>query len=100
MALKIRLQRHGAKHAPVYRIVVAEGSSPRDGRFVELLGHYNPEARGADPKMKLNLERADYWLGVGAQPTDTMAGLLRKARKAGANEGVVTLQREVAAPAA
>tara|TARA_B100001248_G_scaffold241598_1_gene208400 strand:- start:73232 stop:73531 length:300 start_codon:yes stop_codon:yes gene_type:complete len=99
MALKIRLQRHGAKHAPVYRIVVAEGSSPRDGRFVELLGHYNPEAKGNDPKMKLNLERVDYWISVGAKPTDTMAGLLRKARKAEANEGVVILQREGATAA-
>jgi small subunit ribosomal protein S16 len=83
MALKIRLQRGGAAHAPVYRIVVAESSSRRDGRFVEKLGHYNPSPRGADAErgLEVNLERADYWISVGAQPTNTADALLRKARR-------------------
>lgn len=84
MALKIRLQRHGSAHAPVYRLVVAESTARRDGRFVELLGHYNPRARGKDFQHKLNLERIDYWLGVGAKPTDTAKNLVRKARREGA----------------
>lgn len=89
MALKIRLQRFGATHAPVYRLVAAESSSRRDGRFVELLGHYNPQARGNEPKFKIHLDRVDYWLSVGAKPTETVVGLLRKARKHKAENGIV-----------
>lgn len=80
MALKIRLQRAGKKHAPVYKMVVAEALARRDGRFVEGLGHYNPSARGQDPEYKLNLERIEYWLSVGAQPTQTAKLLIKKAR--------------------
>ena len=81
MALKIRLQRHGAIHAPVYRMVVTEARNRRDGRCNEVLGHYNPKARGKDIELKLNLERIDYWLGVGALATDTARGLIKRARK-------------------
>lgn len=68
MAVKIRLKRMGAKKRPFYRVVVAESSSPRDGRFVEEIGTYNPLT---DPeKVNINEERALYWLGTGAQPSD------------------------------
>ncbi|HOO92334.1 MAG TPA: 30S ribosomal protein S16 [Opitutales bacterium] len=82
MALKIRLQRHGTRHAPVYRMVVAEDKSRRDGRFVELLGTYAPQAGGQDVEFRIDLARADYWVGVGAKPTDTARDILRKVRVA------------------
>ena len=94
MALKIRLQRHGAKHAPVYRIVVAEAGNRRDGRYVELLGYYNPKARGQDLEYKLNLERIDYWLGVGAKPTDTTRSLVNRARRESPQEEVAAVDSE------
>ncbi len=82
MALKIRLQRHGSVHNPMYRLVVAESSSRRDGKFVENLGLYNPRPRGKDVETQINIERADYWLSVGAQPTDTAKSVIKKARAA------------------
>lgn len=81
MALRIRLQRHGNRHNPFYRVVVAENTARRDGRYVELLGTYDPGNKNEGLQRKLNLERADYWLKVGAQPTDTVRSLIRKARK-------------------
>ncbi len=74
--VKIRLRRMGAKKAPYYRIVVADSRSPRDGRFIEELGIYDPMADGE--KIKVDLERAKYWIANGAQPTDTVRGLLKK----------------------
>lgn len=68
MAVKIRLKRMGAKKNPFYRLVVAESSAPRDGRFVEEIGTYNPLTNPA--KIDVNEERALYWLGTGAQPSD------------------------------
>ncbi len=82
MALKIRLQRYGAKHSPSYRVVVAEASARRDGRSVEVLGFYNPVAKGNAEKFKLDVERADYWVSKGAQLTDTARYLLKQSRKA------------------
>ena len=81
MALKIKLARIGATHNPVYRVVVAEGRSRRDGRFVEILGTYSPKQRSG--QLKLNVERADYWVGQGAIPTETSRSLIKKARKLG-----------------
>ena len=83
MAVRLRLQRHGAKHAPVYRLVAADGRSPRDGRFVEILGNYNP--RGGTPELQLTLKgaRIDYWLGVGAKPSETVHALILRAKKEG-----------------
>lgn len=85
MALKIRLSRGGAKKRPFYRLVVAEANSPRDGRFVEKVGTYNPLLeRGHAERIVLNKERISYWLSVGAQPTDRIelflsdAGLVAK----------------------
>ena len=74
--VKIRLRRMGAKKAPYYRIVVADSRNPRDGRFIEELGVYDPMADGE--KIKVDLERAKYWIANGAQPTDTVRGLLKK----------------------
>ena len=80
MAVKIRLARHGAKKRPYYRIVVADSRCPRDGRFIEEVGRYNPLT---DPAMvKVDLEAVDRWIGNGAQPTDTVASLIAKAREA------------------
>ena len=74
MAVKIRLARHGAKKRPYYRIVVADSRKPRDGKFIEEVGRYNP---CVSPSMvTFDKERVDYWLSVGAQPTDTVARLL------------------------
>ena len=74
--VKIRLRRMGAKKAPYYRIVVADSRSPRDGRFIEEIGTYDPMADGE--KLKVNQERVQYWIANGAQPTDTVRGLLKK----------------------
>ena len=104
MALKIRLQRHGAAHAPVYRIVVTESTARRDGRCSEHLGHYNPKARGQELEYKMKLDRIDYWLSVGAKPTDTVRSLINRARRettaaAGVETAAVVTDTE-AAPAA
>ena len=74
--VKIRLRRVGAKKAPFYRIVVADSRSPRDGRFIEELGTYNPAADSE--KLKVDRERVQYWIANGAQPTDTVRGLIKK----------------------
>ena len=76
MAVRIRLSRYGRKKMPFYRLVVADSRAPRDGSFIELLGTYNPMT---DPAaVTINEERALYWLSVGAQPSDTARGLLKK----------------------
>lgn len=76
MAVKIRLTRTGAKKAPSYRVVVADGRYPRDGRFIEELGYYNPMT---DPiQVKIDAEKAKKWLANGAQPTETVKALLKK----------------------
>ena len=76
MAVKIRLTRIGAKKAPFYRVVVADGRYPRDGRFIEEIGYYNPMT---DPvEVKIDADKAKKWLGNGAQPTDTVKALLKK----------------------
>ena len=77
MAVKIRLRRMGAKKAPFYRIVVADSRYPRDGRFIEEIGHYNPLTDPVD--LKVDVEKAQKWMQNGAQPTDTVKALLKKA---------------------
>lgn len=79
MAVKIRLARHGAKTRPYYRIVVADARCPRDGKFIEEVGRYNPCANPA--MVKFDLEKVDQWIKNGAQPTDTVARLLKNARE-------------------
>jgi small subunit ribosomal protein S16 len=82
MAVKIRMKRVGTKNTPVYRIVVADGRSPRDGKFIEEIGTYQPLQKGAN--FVLNLERANYWVSIGARPSDTVASFIKKAAKASA----------------
>lgn len=77
MAVKIRLRRMGAKKAPFYRLVVADSRSPRDGRFIEEIGYYNPIVDPAE--VKIDSEKAKKWLANGAQPSDTVKSLFKKA---------------------
>jgi len=86
------MKRIGAKNNPVFRIVVADGRSPRDGKFIEQIGTYQPLKKGDN--FALDYERAKYWIGKGAQPSDTVASFIRKAAKAAAATPVA------AAPAA
>ena len=76
MAVKIRLKRMGMQKKPFYRVVVADDRFPRDGRFIEEIGYYNPMTSPAE--IKIDGEKAKYWVGVGAQPTDTVRILLKK----------------------
>ena len=75
--VKIRLRRMGAKKAPFYRVVVADSRYPRDGRFIEEIGTYDPKANPAE--LKVDVERAQAWIKTGAQPTETVKSLLKKA---------------------
>ena len=77
MAVKIRLRRMGAKKAPFYRVVVADSRYPRDGRFIEEIGYFNPMKEPAE--IKIDAEKAQKWIANGAQPTDTVKALLKKA---------------------
>jgi small subunit ribosomal protein S16 len=80
MSVKIRLKRVGAKNTPMFRVVVTDGRSPRDGRFIEEIGTYAPtQKQGVN--FEIQLDRADYWIGVGAQPSETVSGMIKKARK-------------------
>lgn len=76
MAVKIRLRRMGAKKAPFYRVVVADSRSPRDGKFIEEIGYYNPLVEPS--VIKIDAEKAKSWISKGAQPSDTVKGLLKK----------------------
>lgn len=87
MATKIRLQRHGRKDYPFYKIVIADSRAPRDGKFIERIGSYNPNTNPAT--IDLNFDRALYWIGVGAQPTDTARSILSR-------EGVMMMKHLMA----
>jgi small subunit ribosomal protein S16 len=78
--LRIRLSRHGAKKDPHYRLVVSERSSPRDGSFLEIVGYYNPALQPV--RLDLKLDRIDYWIQRGAQPSDTVRALINKVKQA------------------
>ena len=80
MAVRIRLRRVGTTNTPCYRIVVADARSPRDGRFIEIIGTYDPKP--ATNNFKVDVERAKYWIQKGAQPSDTVRSILKKAEKA------------------
>ena len=80
MAVKIRLRRMGAKKAPFYRVVIADSRYPRDGRFIEEIGYYNPTTEPAT--VKIDAEAAKKWIGNGAQPTDTVRSILK-------NQGII-----------
>ena len=94
MAMKIRLARGGSKKRPFYRIVAADSRMPRDGRYIEKLGTYNPLLpKDSEERVKMNMERVQYWLGEGAQPTDRIsrmleaAGVLPKKERANLKKG-------------
>jgi small subunit ribosomal protein S16 len=80
MAVSIRLRREGTKNRPYYKVVVADRRSPRDGKFIELIGTYDPKK--PDHNSTLNIERVEYWISKGAQPSDTVRSLIKKNRKA------------------
>lgn len=79
MAVAIRLKREGAKNSPHYQIVVADQRRARDGRFIEIIGNYDPKKEGEN--FTLKLDRAEYWVGVGARPSQTVGSIITKARK-------------------
>jgi small subunit ribosomal protein S16 len=78
--VSIRLRREGSLNNPYYKVVVADSRSPRDGKFIEQIGVYDPKKTGEN--WSVDLDRADYWLGQGAQPSDTVRSLIKKAKKA------------------
>lgn len=95
MAVRIRLRRTGKRNAPSHRIVVADGRSPRDGRFIETIGTYNPVQKAET----VDLERVDYWISQGAQPSDTVWGIIKRVR-AGVPLGGKDAPKPTDAPAA
>jgi small subunit ribosomal protein S16 len=80
MAVSIRLRREGAKNRPYYKVVVADKRSPRDGKFIEIIGTYDPKKPGRNST--LQIDRVEYWISKGAQPSDTVRSLIKKNRKA------------------
>ena len=82
--VKIRLSRGGAKKKPFYHIVVADSRNKRDGRRIEKIGFFNPMAKGQEERLRLNLERVDYWTGVGAQLSERVQNLVTQARSTAA----------------
>ena len=93
MAVSIRLRREGAKNRPYYKVVVADSRSPRDGKFIEIIGTYDPKK--PDHNSTLKLDRIDHWISKGAQPSDTVRSLIKKNKKQ-----ATTAPAEIAAPAA
>ena len=79
MAVSIRLRREGAKNRPYYKVVVADKRSPRDGKFIEIVGHYDPKK--PDHNSGLQLDRVEHWISRGAQPSDTVRSLIKKNKK-------------------
>jgi small subunit ribosomal protein S16 len=82
MAVSIRLRREGTKNRPYYKVVVADKRSPRDGKFIEIIGTYDPKKPGSNSTMKI--DRVEYWISKGAQPSDTVRSLIKKNKKAAA----------------
>src|SRR5256714_4548067 len=97
MAVSIRLRREGALNRPYYKVVVADSRSPRDGKFIEIIGTYDPKKTGHNSTLKL--DRIDHWISKGAQPSDTVRSLIKKNRKQGASAPAETMHTEQA-PAA
>ena len=81
MSVAIRLRREGSLNHPYYKVVVADKRSPRDGKFIEIIGNYDPKQTGDNSK--IDLERADYWIKCGARPSDTVRSIIKKARRSG-----------------
>ena len=80
--VSIRLARGGSKRRPFYHVVVSDSRSPRDGRYIERIGFFNPQARGAEEELRLDSERVDYWVSKGAQPSERVSSLIKGLRKA------------------
>ena len=81
----IRLARHGSKKNPFYHITVADRAAKRDGRFIERVGFYNPVAKGQSEALRVDLERVDHWLAVGARPSEMVKNLIKQARLSGSS---------------
>src|SRR6187399_2121205 len=84
MAVSIRLRREGTTNRPYYKVVVADSRSPRDGKFIEIIGTYDPKKEGHNSTLKL--DRVDHWISNGAQPSDTVRSLIKKTRKQAGSE--------------
>jgi len=84
--VSIRLSRAGAKKRPFYHLVVTDSRNCRDGRYIERIGYFNPVGREHEENLRIDLERAEYWIGQGAQPSDRVASLLKKHRKAATSD--------------
>ncbi|MCP4433636.1 MAG: 30S ribosomal protein S16 [Gammaproteobacteria bacterium] len=80
--VSIRLARGGSKKRPFYHVVVSDSRSPRDGRYIERVGFFNPKARGQEEELRLDNERIDYWVSKGAQPSERVASLIKGSSKA------------------
>ena len=100
MAVSIRLRREGALNRPYYKVVVADSRSPRDGKFIEIIGTYDPKKPGHNSTIKL--ERAEYWISKGAQPSDTVRSLIKKNKnpEAAAKKVAAAAAKKTAAPKA
>ncbi|MDB6172059.1 MAG: rpsP [Chthoniobacteraceae bacterium] len=79
MSVSIRLRREGTTNSPYYKVVVADQRSPRDGKFIEIIGNYDPKKQGDNAK--IDISRAEYWISKGAQPSDTVRSLIKRVRK-------------------
>ncbi len=80
MAVRIRMKKMGRRHRPFFRVCVVDARKPRDGKTVEEVGHYDPMVRDKSQRIKLNMDRIDYWISVGAQPSEKVAALIKKAK--------------------
>jgi small subunit ribosomal protein S16 len=94
MAVSIRLRREGAKNSPYYKVVVADSRSPRDGKFIEIVGTYDPKKK--DHNSTLKLDRVEHWISKGAKPSDTVRSLVKKNRKLAASAPAPTAPAETA----
>jgi small subunit ribosomal protein S16 len=92
MAVSIRLRREGAKNRPYYKVVVADSRSPRDGKFIEIIGTYDPKK--PDHNSTLKLDRIDHWIARGAQPSDTVRSLIKKNKKQSATAAPEAIENE------
>ena len=97
MSVSIRLRREGSKNRPYYRIVVADSRGPRDGKFIEIIGTYDPKQTGQNSSF--NVERAEYWMSKGAQPSDTVRSLIKKQKKMVTAEPLPEAEQESSEPA-
>jgi len=97
MAVSIRLRREGSKNRPYYRVVVADSRGPRDGKFIEILGTYDPKLTGQNSSF--SVERAEYWMSKGARPSDTVRSLIKKQKKTATAEPPSEPEPESSEPA-